>query len=217
VLGQVAGGRGPVPTVLWERPPETPADELAIVLPGAWFGCQSPPTDRATLALRAAGADVFWVNYSYDREPAYGEASSAERQAWTLADARAGVEAALARRPYARHVVVGKSLGTMSMARLAAEGRLPDAARTIWLTPVLRDEAVLSCLEGLTHPGLLVIGDADPYHDAKFVRRLAGTGRCDVLVLEGADHGLNAGTDVAATAAITARYLARLAEWLAGG
>jgi hypothetical protein len=48
------GGR--LPMVWWEQPEA--ADEFAIVLPGQWFGCGSPPTAYATLALQALGADV---------------------------------------------------------------------------------------------------------------------------------------------------------------
>jgi hypothetical protein len=50
------GGR--LPMVWWEQPEA--ADEFAIVLPGQWFGCGSPPTAYATLALQALGADVAW-------------------------------------------------------------------------------------------------------------------------------------------------------------
>src|SRR5258708_38670273 len=115
--------------VWWEQPEA--ARELGIVLPGRLFGCAPPPTVYATLALQTVGADVAWVNYAYDRELEF-ERLEEER---VFQDARAGVEAALARSARDRHGVVGKSLGTLAMAQLMADGRLPAGPRTIWPTP----------------------------------------------------------------------------------
>lgn len=198
--------------VWWEQPEA--ADELAIVLPGQWFGCASPPTAYATLALQALGADVAWVNYAYDREPGFERRDKAEQEERLFQDARAGVETALARCARERYVVVGKSFGTLAMSHLMDEGRLTVGMCTIWLTPMLRDQRVRSALEALDQRGLLVIGDRDPHFDPTLMEQLSQRGTCQVLVLEGANHGLIVDGDLPATARVVERYLRALETFL---
>ncbi len=64
------------------------------------------------------------------------------------------------------------------MARLMAEGGLPGGVRTIWLTPLLRDPRVASALHALDQPGLLVIGDRDPFLEPELLDRLSQRGTC---------------------------------------
>jgi hypothetical protein len=53
-------------------------------------------------------------------------------------------------------------------------------------------------------------------HDPElFSTAWPGEATCTVLVLEGADHGLNVGVDVPATVAALERYVAGLARFLA--
>lgn len=203
----------PLPMVWWEQ--TRAASELAIVLPGRWFGCAPPPTAYATLALQALGADVAWVNYAYDRDPGFERLDEARQQSRLFQDARAGVNAALNRRSHDHHVVVGKSFGTLAMAQLMVERRLPTRSRTIWLTPLLQDLRVRSALEALGQPGLLVIGDRDPHFDPDFLERLPQRGMCQVLLLERANHALNVDDDLPASARVVDRYLATLQSFLA--
>lgn len=128
-------------------------------------------------------------------------------------DVEAGLAAATSRRAYARMAAVGKSLGTRAMAELVTAGRLPPSAATVWLTPVLADPCVRAALDAAAGPRLLVIGDADPYHDPALLDRLRDDG-FEVLVLAGADLGLNVGTDHAATFRSMERYTSDLAAFL---
>jgi hypothetical protein len=88
-----------------------PTDHLAVVLPGLRSRCEQPLLSLPTQLLRDAGADVVWVRYAYDRQPAWETVSSDERRAWLRADATDAVAAALAHRPYRRLTFVAKSLG----------------------------------------------------------------------------------------------------------
>jgi pimeloyl-ACP methyl ester carboxylesterase len=199
--------------VWWEQPKA--AAELAIVLPGQWFGCAPPPTAYATLALQALGADVAWVNYGYDRDPGFERLDKAEQEERLFHDARAGVQTALARCARDRYVVVGKSFGTLAMAQLMEEGRLPADARMIWLTPMLRDRRVRAALEALDQPALLVIGDRDPHFDPTLMEPLSQRGTCQLLVLAGANHGLTVAGDLPASVRVLERYLGALERFLA--
>jgi predicted alpha/beta-hydrolase family hydrolase len=211
-LVEIPTESGSLPMVWWEQPEA--ANKLAIVLPGQWFGCGPLPTAYATLALQARGADVVWVNYSYDREAGFARLDQAEQENWLFQDARAGMESALSRGPRDRYVVTGKSLGTLAMTQLMDEGRLPADARTIWLTPMLRDGRVRRALEALDRPGLLVIGDQDSHFNPAFIDALANRGMCHVVVLAGANHGLTVAGDLAASARVVEHYLIALSTFL---
>jgi hypothetical protein len=205
---QVHTWRGAVPCVHWEAP--EPRGEIAIVLPGARFGCGAPPTAYATLVLQARGSDVLWVEYAFDRRPGLPRAELEDQRRSLGEIARAAVDTALHLGGHERHVLVGKSLGTLAMASLLAESGLPSPHRTVWLTPLLREERVRGALEQLGEPGLLVIGDDDPEHDPVLLERLANRGVCRTVVLQGANHGLNVGVDAGATLAAMQRYVRAL-------
>src|SRR5690348_6548714 len=62
-------------------------------------------------------------------------------------------------------LIVGKSLGT-NAATIAAERGLPG----IWLTPLLRDDVVVTALRAASAPQLLIGGTADPLWDGAVAR-----------------------------------------------
>ncbi|WP_139982658.1 alpha/beta hydrolase [Nocardioides litoris] len=86
-------------------------------------------------------------------------------------------------------LVVGKSLGTRA-ASYAGERGWP----AVWVTPLLRDAAVVAGVRANPAPQLLVCGAADPLHDAEVAGDLAGPS-VTVLELPGVDHALSSTGD----------------------
>jgi hypothetical protein len=126
--------------------------------------------------LRAAGwrvRDVWWDPPANDSLSLEGEVEWVGDQ---LASATLGFAGPV--------LVVGKSLGTYG-ARLAAERAYP----AIWLTPVLTLVEVVDAIRANPARQLLVGGTADRLWDADVATSLAADG-CDVLQLDGLDHGL---------------------------
>ncbi len=147
-----------------------------VVLPGRGYPPAAPGCAYAGYVLLAAGwrvRDVWW-------DPPANESLSVDGEvAWVgdqLASATAGVAGPV--------LVVGKSLGTYG-ARLAAERAYP----AIWLTPVLTLPEVVR--RDPRQPGPAA---ARRRHRRPAVgrrrRRLPGADGCDVLQLDGLDHGL---------------------------
>ena len=163
-----------VPTDVWE-PGGEPVG-LAVVLPGRGYPPAAPGLAYAGYVLRAAGwrvRDVWWD------PPANGSSSLEGEVAWVgdqLAAATHGVEGPV--------LVGGKSLGTYG-ARLAAERSSP----AIWLTPLLTDPVLVEGIRANPARQLLVGGTADRLWDADVAASLAADG-CDVLQIDGIDHGL---------------------------
>ena len=170
-----------VPTDVWE-PVGSPVG-LAVILPGRGYPPAAPGCAYAGYVLRAAGwrvRDVWWEPPANDSLSVDGEV------AWVGEQLAAAVEADDAAGPV---FVVGKSLGTLA-ARLAAERAHP----AIWLTPVLTVPQVVEGIRANPARQLLVGGTADKLWDADVARSLAAGG-CDVLQLDGIDHGLIDPTD----------------------
>ena len=163
-----------VPTDVWE--PSGEPVGTGIVLPGRGYPPAAPGCAYAGYVLLAAGwrvRDVWW-------DPPTNETQSVDDEvAWVgeqLASATAGVSGPV--------LVVGKSLGTLG-ARLAAERSYP----AIWLTPVLTLPEVVDPIRANPARQLLVGGTDDQLWDADVAASLAASG-CDVLQLDGLNHGL---------------------------
>jgi hypothetical protein len=163
-----------VPTDVWE--PDGEPVGLAVVLPGRGYPPAAPGLAYAGYVLRAAGwrvRDVWWD------PPANGSLSLEGEVTW-VGDRLA----AATQRADGPVLVVGKSLGTYA-ARLAAERSYP----AIWLTPLLTDPVLVEGIRANPARQLLVGGTADRLWDADVAASLAARG-CDVLQLDGIDHGL---------------------------
>ena len=163
-----------VPTDVWE-PVGEPLG-TGVVLPGRGYPPAAPGLAYAGYVLRAAGwrvRDVWWD------PPANGSLSLENEVTWVGDQLAAAV--ADAGGPV---FVVGKSLGTYG-ARLAAE----RAYEGIWLTPLLTDPVLVEGIRANPARQLLVGGTADRLWDPDVAASLAADG-CDVLQIDGIDHGL---------------------------
>jgi hypothetical protein len=189
-----------VPTDLWE-PVGEPVG-TGVVLPGRGYPPAAPGCAYAGYVLRAAGwrvRDVWWD------PPDNGLLSIDDEVQWVgdqLASATAGVAGPV--------FVVGKSLGTYA-ARLAAERSYP----AIWLTPVLTEPAVAEAIRANPARQLLVGGTKDRLWDCDAAASLAADG-CDVLQLDGLDHGLIDPVDPVCSAEALVEITRTMARFVAG-
>ena len=161
-----------------------------------------PGCAYAGYVLRAAGwrvRDVWWDPPANDSLSIEGEVAWVGEQ---LASATAGVDGPV--------LVVGKSLGTYG-ARLAAERSYP----AIWLTPVLTLPEVVDAIRANPARQLLVGGTADPLWDADVAASLAADG-CDVLQLDGLDHGLIDRADAVRSAEALVEITRAMVRFVAG-
>lgn len=189
-----------VPTDVWE--PDGEPVGLAVVLPGRGYPPAAPGLAYAGYVLRGAGwrvRDVWWD------PPANGSLSLEGEVAWVgdqLAAAASHVDGPV--------FVVGKSLGTYG-ARLAAERSYP----AIWLTPLLTDPVLVEGIRANPARQLLVGGTADRLWDAEVAASLAADG-CDVLQIDGIDHGLIDPADPVRSADALAEVTRAMAGFVAG-
>jgi pimeloyl-ACP methyl ester carboxylesterase len=140
----------------------------ATVLPGARYGHQLPLLLFAGRLLEERGFQVERVEWS---DPEGGRKPALEDAAAALASVPSNT----------KHVVVGKSLGTLALP-LAVKAGLPG----VWLTPLCQEPEVASSIRAATAPTLLIGGTGDGSWDGDIAR----SGSAEVVELDGADHAL---------------------------
>jgi hypothetical protein len=189
---------------------------LAILFPGLSYACMMPVLFYPWKLLLAMGADLLMVEYDYARPDRAGE--SRETMAARLtADVSAAAAAGLAAGSYERTTLVGKSLGTLAMAHLlGAEPRLPSAD-CVWLTPLLRDERLRARITGVRPRSLFAIGTADAEYNPAVLGELRDATGGELLIFEGADHGLGVAGDVMTSIEYLAELVRRIAAFTDGG
>ena len=187
--------------------------EIAVVFPGAarkgnrLGGSPARPDLHFTRdLLNAQGLAVLEVWWDFDTAPDH------DLELWLDDHIDAALDAAA--RDHDVAVLVGRSLGTWALAR-AVSGDEWDhrACPTIWLAPLLNEPSVLKALHELRTPAFVVGGGRDEAFRLDEVPRLQAGG-ADVLVLEGAHHGL-AVADPAASARLLADVLDAMGTFLA--
>lgn len=165
-------------------------DHLAILIPGYAYGQDLPALYYPARVLSDMGADVLRLERLYSDVPDFKDLPESERARIIVADALSACETGLRQREYRRVTLVGKSIGTLSMARLLKLIPQLETADCIWLTPLLRNERMRQSILDKRPRSLFVIGTADDFYDADLLRELEeGTGGTSV-VIEGANHGL---------------------------
>lgn len=176
----------------------------AIVLPGGRGGWMTPSVYYPVLAMLDRSLDVLALESNYKVFPEIAILS---------ADAAAAFDVGLETGARGAIVVAGKSLGTLAMAGLLADERIPRDVLTIWLTPLLKQPQVETAIPQLERPGLFVIGTVDEHYDAARLDALRERGH-QVLVIEGAHHGLAIDGNAAQSAEVAVRLVGAVSTYL---
>jgi hypothetical protein len=174
-------------------------NRVALILPGSGYTAQGSLLSYAGQALRAAG----WSTKTlvWDGEPdGLSEAGAGYRDlVRELATATSGT----------RHLIVGKSLGTLVLP-LALELSIPGA----WLTPLISEHGVPEVRDaalGLTGsgiPALLVGGTADRLWDSQVASRSGA----HVIEVPDANHSLEVPGDWQRSLAILGKVTEAVAD-----
>lgn len=162
---------------------------LGLIFPGLYYSCDMPLLYYTAQLLLSRIVDILqvWPNYTV---PSFQSLDQVERSNWLQADALAAMEAGLRQRKYRQTILVGKSLGTISMALLIGKQMLMEDIVTIWLTPLLHIPEVSSRLLSLQSPALYISGDKDPTYNEGIFRQIKDLHKAKVIIIEGANHSL---------------------------
>jgi hypothetical protein len=170
------------------------ASALAIILPGILYSCDDPLLYYTSNLLLERSTDVLqlWSDYTI---PDYQSRSKEEQLEWLVSDANAMIRVAQFQREYQKLVLVGKSLGTMTMGKLLLQDRILSEIYTIWFTPLFGFQFVLDGALRLQKPGLFFGGTADRTYNANAFERIRTHTGFETLILDGVNHSLEFDND----------------------
>jgi hypothetical protein len=162
---------------------------LAVLLPGLNYSCDHPLLYYTTEILVAHSFDVLqlWANYTAVEFQAL---SNQDQVRWLVEDAAALVDAGLAQRNYRRLVLVGKSIGTLTLGALLSNSDAFLEAYTIWLTPLVHYTVVARGMSRVNKKSLCVAGSGDRSFDVNLIRNAPLYLSRQNLIIDGADHSL---------------------------
>jgi hypothetical protein len=168
---------------------------LAVLFPGLNYSCDNPLLYYTTGSLIEHSVDVLqlWANYNA------AEFQSLSKQAqlhWLEEDATALIHAGLGQRNYDRLILVGKSIGTLTLGALLSNSTAFLDAHTIWFTPLIHYTVVPQGMSRARKKFLLVAGSADRTFDVAFSAQAQDDLPHQSLVIEDADHSLQIPNDL---------------------
>ncbi len=197
----------PVPNQFLRQTGE--AAGLAVLLPGLGYTCDMPVFYYSELQFLVAGYDILRVDYDYRhlRSTSAGLENIAER---LFADVAAAIHLGTQQRHYPAVAVVGKSLGTLAMAHLAESDVSQHEWVSVWLTPLLKEDAVFDALMKASGPAAVVIGNDDHHYDETRLESLAARDNVKVVIQPDGNHSLNAGNSARESAHSLANIIDQL-------
>ncbi len=166
-----------------------PSSCLALMLPGKGYSVEMPFLYYATHLLIRQGIDVLQLRPDYS-QPDFEKAGQEQQSEWLYSDASAGLSAALAEYDYRKVLLIGKSLGTLSMSLLMQRERVLASAITVWMTPLLKLAPVAETVQHCKAPALFMLGTADEAYDAHILAHILAIPTSQAWVAKGADHSL---------------------------
>jgi hypothetical protein len=186
------------------------SDHLVIVLPGAGYSCQGPILYYPSKILVDKSYDVMNVNYDYR----FSTGSDEEYESTVLVDARNSIVEALKQGSYKHVTVIAKSVGTWAVTLIEEDfwQNLSDL-KVVWLTPLWSNEAAFNRMLKFQYPSLHVIGSVDSHYDSRKKGLLVEAGK-SVVVIEGADHGLDIPNQIDKTVSNLEEYLQVLKKFV---
>lgn len=189
-----------------------PADTLAILFPGLRYTCNMPLLYYPSKLFTRRAADVLQVNRDYTQTE-YQSASQSKQADWFTGDAWAALQAGKQQGNYRRLILVGKSIGTLALAHLVNRP-LDENTATIWLTPLLRQQSLVSAAMHFKGPALYIAGSGDPLYASDPMQHIQEATGADKLIVDGADHSMEIPDDPFRSIQILEPILQRIAAFL---
>lgn len=189
---------------------------LAVVLPGVTYNAAMPVLYYPARVMLAHEADVLKVDYGLPMEDSATPDIEAVGAA-ALQMSLAAVKTAIQKCEPARLTLIGKSLGTVAMAGLlSAELSLPRTD-CIWITPLVKNAALVEQMAGVRQMSLVVAGTKDPHSDAKALDRLEKEAGMHVIQIEDANHSVEIEGNVIASLRGLQRMVRAIDEFMGWG
>ncbi|MCL6283647.1 hypothetical protein M3P21_08900 [Ruegeria sp. 2012CJ41-6] len=190
--------------------------ELVLIYPGLRYTCDRPLLQCVAEVFARQGCDVLRLQFRYADDHRFLDAEDEAQFAEIFSDGQDILAHALTLGAYRRVWLIGKSLGTLSMAgALAAQAQAVPDVRGVWLTPGLLKTPLAETLSKQSLPSIMVLGTEDPCNLPELLDPYAARPDVALHLIEGVDHGFQHADGAQAEAAAIAEVADLVASWVA--
>ncbi len=170
--------------------------KIALVFPGLAYNSTMPLLHYSVQSILATGINVLTVDYDYSNNPKFLKQSLRNRSDWLTGDVEAALKFVTKEENQKVVCLTGKSLGTLALGHLLETHENLRDAKTIWLTPLIKNPELMEQMLSYMKDAIMVIGTSDSQYDIEIIDRLNANTLLGGIVVDGADHSLEIQGDV---------------------
>jgi len=193
----------------------TDTQDVALIFPGLAYNCDMPLLYYSIETILASGINTLAVDYDYSNNPDYMKQLVRERAEWLIGDIEATLNAVNKEENQKVVCMVGKSLGTLALGHLIETHESLRDAKTIWLTPLVKNPELLEQMLAYMKDAVLVIGTKDSHYDSDIIDRLNISTQLSGIVIDGANHSLEIEGDVTKSLRVLMQIVTIVQQFLA--
>ena len=188
--------------------------EVALVFPGLKYNSRMPLLHYTIKTILTSGLNILTVDYDYSNTPEFMKQSQETRSDWLIEDVEAALKVITEDKNQKVVCLTGKSLGTLALGYLLETHENLRDAKTIWLTPHIKNPELMEQM--LTHmkDAVMVVGTKDSHYDRDIVDRLNATTQLSGIIIDGGNHSLEIEGDVTQSLQVLMQIVAILQQFL---
>ncbi|MFW9813343.1 MAG: hypothetical protein ACFFF9_12855 [Candidatus Thorarchaeota archaeon] len=192
----------------------TETEKVALVFPGLSYNTSMPLLHYSIEAILASGLNLLTVDYDYSTIPEFMEQPLRAKADWMIRDVEAALRIVTEVAEQEVACLVGKSLGTIAIGHILETYEEYRDAKTIWLTPLIKNPELMEQMLSYMKDAVLVIGTKDDQYDSDIIDRLNATTLLSGVVVEGANHSLEIEGDVTKTLRVLMQVVTIIQQFL---
>ncbi len=185
---------------------------LAVFLSGIGYTLEHPALYFSRMLLYQLGADELKIEPTYRRSK-FKAFTDREKEESIVVESNAILEIIRGLRQYTRITFVGKSMGTLLLAKILEQG-LNLETEFIWLTPLLKNQQFFEVITTKSHQGIFFIGSSDQHYDPVLLEQVRAANNSQVIIFEGANHSLEIRGDVLSSINIQTQIVKNINEFV---
>jgi len=170
--------------------------KIALVFPGLAYNSTMPLLHYSVQSILVSGINVLTVDYDYSNNSQFMKYSLRDRSEWLIGDVEAALKFATQERNQEVVCLAGKSIGTLALGHLLETHENLRNAKTIWLTPLIKNPELMEQMLTYMKDAIMVIGTSDSQYDLDLIDRLNANTFLGGIVVYGANHSLEIEGDV---------------------
>ena len=187
------------------------SEKLALIYPGLRYSPDKPLLYYTTELLLSRGYDVLqlWSNYGTAE---YDQLSKAEKTIQIIADGQELLSSGRQAGSYAKLLLCGKSLGTLTMAFILNEDQDLSEVTTVWFTPLIHLPPVSEAILNIDAPAFIAGSLADSTFSSGPLDQIKSISDTATYITDHADHSLEIPGDTLKSLQILNQVMVKLSE-----